>query len=103
MHLPKSELWLFVAETLLKVIKHDELVILNGVRLREDLDISCFYTRSKNAQTLQDHVRNQFISYWKRTAEMVSAGVKNVKSIFVLELKGAIERSCTKKEKRLSA
>lgn len=38
MHLPKSELWLFVAETLLKVIKHDELVILNGVRLREDLD-----------------------------------------------------------------
>lgn len=34
---------------------------------------------------------------------MVSAGVKNVKSIFVLELKGATERSCTKKEKRLSA
>lgn len=102
MHLPKSELWLFVAETLLKVIKHDELVILNGVRLfegrfRQPLEISCFYTRSKNAQTLQDRVRNQFISYWKRTAEMVSAGVKNVKSIFVLELKGAIERSCKKK------
>lgn len=67
--------------------------------MREDLEISRFCTHSKNAQTLQDHVRNQFISYWKRTAEMVSAGVKNVKSIFLLELKGAIERSCTKKKK----
>lgn len=33
--------------------------------------------------------------------QLVSAGVKNAESIFVLELKGAIERSCKKKRKKI--